>query len=94
MRTLKISHDAEKAWSGLQAKQYKQIGNTVLALLKDPLPPDSSLLKGATRGERSVDIGEFRVIYTFDADAVSVLVIGKRNDNEVYKLWSRQKGAG
>ena len=94
MRTLKISRDAEKAWSGLQAKQYKQIGNTILALLKDPAPPDSLLLKGATRGERRVDIGEFRVIYTFDDDVVSVLVIGKRNDNEVYKLWNRKKGAG
>jgi len=94
MRTLKLSHDAEKAWSGLQAKQYKQIGNAVLALLKDPVPMDSLLLKGATRGERRVDIGEFRVIYTFDDDVVNVLVIGKRNDNEVYKLWNRQKGAG
>lgn len=88
---LEITKQADKFWSDLQAKQYKQIGKTVLGLLKEPHPHDSAELKGAENGERRVDVGEYRVVYTFEGDTISILVIGLRNDGDVYKIWERMK---
>ena len=75
--------------SALQSKQFKQVGTAMLGLLHDPLPHDSASLQGATHGERRVDVGEYRIIYSIDGDTVEVLVIGKRNDDGVCKKWAR-----
>jgi mRNA interferase RelE/StbE len=88
---LEITKQAHKFLSDLQAKQYKQIGNTILGLLKEPYPHDSAELKGAEKGERRVDVGEYRVVYSVENDTVSILVIGARNDGDVYKIWDRMK---
>lgn len=89
MHKLTMTKTAYKALSGLDAKQYKQVGKTVFNLLSDPEPHDSQPLKGAENGERRVDAGEYRIIYSFSEDIVQVLVIGKRNDDEVYEIWKR-----
>lgn len=91
MAKLAITRQAEKFWSELQPKQYKQVGRTVVGLLKEHCPHDSADLKGALKGERRVDIGEYRIIYSVDGDLVSILVIGLRNDDDVYKIWERSK---
>lgn len=88
---LAISNTAEKALRNLQAKQYKQVGQSIFSLLSNPTPHDSAALKGAQRGERRVDVGEYRIIYSMEGDTLLVLVIGKRNDSEVYKIWERLK---
>lgn len=90
MKKLTISKDAEKVWKSLDAKQYKQVGTAIMDLLSNSRPHDSTALKNARAGERRVDVGEYRIIYTDAADEVSVLVLGKRNDAEVYKTWSRK----
>ena len=90
MKKIKITKDASKAWSGLDAKQYKQIGATIMDLLQDPMPHDSQQLKGALNGERRVDMGEYRIIYAIVDDVIEILVIGKRNRDEVYKKWGRK----
>jgi mRNA interferase RelE/StbE len=51
--------------------------------------PRQSIFKGSKKGERRVDVGEYRIIYCDDADNVEVLVIGKRDGSEAYKLWER-----
>lgn len=86
---LEITKAAIKFLDGLDGKQYKQVVGTVLSLLKNPLPNDSSNLKGAKNGEKRVDIGEYRIIYTFNNQLVSILIIGKRNGDEVYKKWNQ-----
>ena len=91
MRKLALTHSAEKFWSGLDPKPYKQIGRAVLGLLRDPEPHDSSLLKGAKNRERRIDAGEYRIVYAVTDDTIEVLVIGKRNDSDVYKQWERIK---
>lgn len=72
---------------GLPGKQFKQVAGTVLGLLKNPEPHDSKQLAGYPY--RRVDIGEYRIVYEAAADEVRVLLIGKRNDDEVYKLLKR-----
>ena len=71
---------------GLQPKIVAQIAKKVLSLNLDPLPSDSKALTGYA-GLYRVDSGEYRIVYRFlpDEDLVEVVLVGKRNDDEVYK---------
>ncbi|MEG4285304.1 type II toxin-antitoxin system RelE/ParE family toxin [Microcoleus sp. A006_D1] len=75
---------------GLQPKIAAQIAKKVLALNVDPLPNDSKQLIGSP-GYYRVDSGEYRIVYNFnpDEDLVEVILVGKRNDDEVYKKLER-----
>lgn len=77
----------------LQPKITAQIAKKVLALNLDPLPSDSKELKGYP-GYYRVDSGEYRIVYRFDPDEdlVEVILVGKRNDDEVYKQLNRLLG--
>jgi mRNA interferase RelE/StbE len=57
-------------------------------LLENPKPQDSLTLKGYSDYYR-IDVGEYRVIYSFSAKWVKIAVVGKRNDDEVYKKFER-----
>ncbi len=87
MRTLSLSRDAFKFLEDLQAKQFRQVAMKALSLLTDPAPSDSSQLKG--HDYYRVDVGEYRIVYEFDEKTVSIILIGKRNDDEVYKALKR-----
>ncbi len=75
---------------GLQPKIAGQIAKKVLALNVDPLPNDSKQLIGYP-GYYRVDSGEYRIVYNFnpDEDLVEIILVGKRNDDEVYKKLER-----
>lgn len=91
MLKLAITNTAEKFLAALQAKQYKQVGSAIFGLLRNPEPHDSKQLTAAKDGERRVDVGEYRIVYAVLGETVQILVIGKRNDDEVYKMWNRSK---
>jgi mRNA interferase RelE/StbE len=78
---------------GLQPKIAAQIAKKVFALNIDPLPTDSKSLKGYP-GLYRVDLGEYRIVYRFDveADVIQILLVGKRNDDEVYKQLKQLMG--
>lgn len=78
---------------GLQPKIAAQIAKKVMSLSIDPLPADYKELTGYA-GYYRVDSGEYRIIYRFNADAdlVEVILVGKRNDDEVYKKLKRLLG--
>jgi mRNA interferase RelE/StbE len=88
---LTMTKQALKACENLDAKQYRQVVSGIFGLLANPEPHDSQQLRGASRGERRLDVGEYRVIYAVNGETVEVLVIGKRNGDEVYKIWERMK---
>ena len=75
---------------GLQPKVAAQIAKKALSLNIDPLPNDSKQLKGYPNFYR-VDTGEYRIVYRFIAkdDLVEIILVGKRNDDEVYKKLNR-----
>ncbi len=75
---------------GLQPKIAAQLAKKALALNIDPLPPDSKALKGYSDLFR-VDSGEYRIVYRYlsQDDLVTILLVGKRNDDEVYKQLKR-----
>lgn len=76
---------------GLQPKIAAQIAKKVLSLNIDPLPSDTKALTDYP-GYYRVDSGEYRIVYRFDIDAdlVEVILVGKRNDDEVYKQLRRR----
>lgn len=88
MRKLDMSRDAYKFLVDLDAKQYKQVANKMLALMVDATPADANSLKGYDY--RRVDSGEYRVVYKFDAETIYVVLIGKRNGDEVYEKLKRK----
>jgi len=55
--------------------------------MEDPEPPDSSQLIGYPY--RRADIGEYRIIYRVEEDCLKVALVGKRNDDEIYRQLSR-----
>ncbi|MBV8772776.1 MAG: type II toxin-antitoxin system RelE/ParE family toxin [Deltaproteobacteria bacterium] len=52
--------------------------------MQNVTPYDSKPLVGYEPFWR-VDIGEYRIVYRFDDDSVYVALVGKRNDDEVYR---------
>jgi mRNA interferase RelE/StbE len=84
MLKLEIKRPAYNCLIELQAKQFKQVMLSIIRLTKDPYPNDSQKLAGYPYYR--VDVGEFRVIYDIeDKETVRIILVGKRNDDEVYK---------
>jgi len=88
MRKLNMDRDAAKYLQELDAKQYKQVASKILSLMGDATPNDYSQLKGYAYSR--VDSGEYRIVYRFDADTVYIVLIGKRNGDEVYEKLKRK----
>ena len=88
MLSVKFSKLASKFFKKLPPKQKRQVSVKALSLKDDPLPPDSKPLKGYS-GYFATDIGEYRIIYTILEPEVRVELIGKRNDDEVYRKFKR-----
>jgi mRNA interferase RelE/StbE len=89
MKSLKITNQATSFLESLDAKQFRQVLKKILSLMQDSMPQDSAGLGGAKNGERRVDSGEYRIIYKTSETEIDVQVIGKRNDDEVYRIWKR-----
>jgi len=88
MLKLKISNRAEKFLRGLPAKHQRQISSKILELKQIGHLSDSIKLKGE-RWYRT-DSGEYRIIYDIEDDCLlMVVIIGKRNDDDVYKQLKR-----
>ena len=88
MYKLDITKSAGKFIATLQAKQYRQVVNTIFKLRENPEPHDSEQLTGSPEYRR-IDIGEYRIIYRIETDTLKIAVVGKRNDDEVYKQFTR-----
>lgn len=87
MLTAELSHRAKRFLARLPEKQRQQVSKKILRLLEYPRPPDSKKLKGFPF--LSAHSGEYRIIYNFDQSTLRVELIGKRNDDEVYRELNR-----
>jgi mRNA interferase RelE/StbE len=83
MLKLLPTKDARKFLDALPPKQFRQIMLRVLKLLENPQPQDSEQMTGYPFLRN--DIGEYRIVYDVQGDTLRLLVVGKRNDSEVYK---------
>ena len=86
---LDLTKDALEFVEELDPKRFKQVVNKTLSLLQNPYPHDSTKLLGYSEYFR-VDIGEYWIIYRLHDDTINVALIGKRNDDEVYKQFERK----
>lgn len=87
MYSLMVDKRALTAMRNLTPKVYRKIANKIFQLQFDPCPPDSKKIEGGLR----VDSGEYRIYYEVNDDEgqIAVLLIGKRNDDEVYRRLKR-----
>lgn len=83
MLKLLVSKKAQKFLDDLPPKQFRQIVKKVFALLENPKPHDSEELRGYPFLRN--DIGEYRIIYDVQGDTLRLILVGKRNDDEVYR---------
>jgi mRNA interferase RelE/StbE len=89
MLKLKLSSDADAFLATTLPKHQRQIVAKVQSLRNDPVPPDSIVVKGTGRFRRA-SVGEYRVVYRVEDDVLFVALIGKRNDDEVYRRFGKQ----
>jgi mRNA interferase RelE/StbE len=80
-----LSKDSKKFIEKLAAKQAKQIVIKIKELMLTPYPNDSKKLKGVQTEYYRVDVGEFRIIYEIEKENILIILVGKRNDNDVVR---------
>jgi mRNA interferase RelE/StbE len=83
-----LSNDAVRFLKKRDFKQFMQIFQAVTQLCNDPRPNDSIAMGNSTHFRK--DVGEYRVIYSFDQKTLNVAVIGNRNDGAAYKEFDRK----
>ncbi len=88
MLRIKLSGDAAKFIVKLPPKQRRQVKQKLAALRHDPAPPDVGPVKGTSW--LRTDIGEYRIVYRVEGDTLLVPIVGKRNDDEVYRRLRRK----
>ncbi len=90
MLKLSLSSEADKFVAKREPKHQRQIYTRIQALREDPSPSDAKSL-GHLGGKFSrVDTGEYRIIFRIEGETLHVPVVGKRNDDEVYRRLKRK----
>ena len=87
---LELTNDARSFLEDLQPKQYKQVAGKNFELLRNPYPQDAKHIKGM-KGYRRVTSGEFRIAYTVVNETIKIALVGKRNDDEIYRILERKR---
>lgn len=87
MRTLDLNPNIPKFLATLPPKHFRQLVSKIFELLSNPTPHDAAQLKGYPYYR--TDVGEYRIIYQFTETVVIIRLVGKRNDDDVYKALQR-----
>ncbi len=74
----------------LPPKHERQVVARIVLLAENPFATDSKKISGSPY--LRVDSGEYRVIYQLVGDVLSVVLVGKRNDDEIYRRLRRMLG--
>jgi mRNA interferase RelE/StbE len=82
------SKQALKFLEHLTPKNGRKIAAKLFQLRQDPYPGDAKQLKGQPYWRATA--GEYRIIYRVEGDTLRVVLIGKRNDDEVYRELRRR----
>ncbi|NUM88728.1 MAG: type II toxin-antitoxin system RelE/ParE family toxin [Bdellovibrionales bacterium] len=88
MLKIDLSKRAGKFLQKLPGKQARQLAIKIQSLRSHPEPPDSLPQKGHAPFRRA-DAGEYRIIYFVESDTLVVILVGKRNDDEICKQLKR-----
>ena len=85
-----LTKDSRKFIEKLGEKNARQIAIKIKELSSFGHLNDSKPLKGSKENYYRTDVGEFRIIYRHQEEDLEILLVGKRNDNEVYNLFKRK----
>lgn len=88
MLELHLAKEVEKFLLKIPKKHAQQLARKIQQLRADPQPQDAQQLKGYPF--MRADSGEYRIIYELPHDSLRILLIGKRNDDEVYRKLKRK----
>jgi mRNA interferase RelE/StbE len=89
MLKLDLSKKAAKFLKKLPPKHGRQLALKIHSLQENPYPHDYSHLKGSLGNYLRVGAGEYRIIYEVIGDTLYVILVGKRNDDEIYGQMQR-----
>lgn len=87
---LELTNDSRSFLEGLPSKQYKQVASKIFELLRNPYPQDAKHIRGL-QGYRRITSGEFRIVYSVDGETIRIALVGKRNDDEIYRILNRKR---
>lgn len=87
---LELDNDARSFLRTLPSKQYKQVASKIFELLRNPYPHDAKHIKGLS-GYRRITSGEFRIVYAVVGETIRIALVGKRNDDEIYRILARKR---
>ena len=88
MLSVNLSRQSAKFLKKLTTKHARQVAAKITELRSNPYPQDSRKLKGYAY--HRTDIGEYRIVYQVEKNVLGILLIGKRNDDEIYKKLKRK----
>lgn len=90
MLLIDLKPKAKKFINTLPPKHKRQVKDSILSLRETPVPHDSKKLLGYEDYIR-IDIGEYRIIYRYEVDKklITVVLVGKRNDDDIYRIAKR-----
>lgn len=90
MTNIDLKPRAKRFIQTLPPKHQRQIKDYILSLQNNPQPHDSRPLIGYAPYLRA-DTGEYRIIYRYESkkDLVTVVLVGKRNGDEIYRIAKR-----
>jgi len=91
MLRLEFTVDALKFLQNIERKHAGQIALRLLQLLAVPDAQDVRPLKGALREYRRATVGEYRIVFFVEGNLLRVVLIDRRNDDEVYKSLKRKR---
>lgn len=84
MPTIRIKAIAEKDIRSLPPPIRERLTQTILSLRETPFPLGSQKLRGMDRHYR-LRIGDYRILYEFDAAAGSVTIYRVKHRREAYR---------
>ena len=90
MMKIILSKSSEAFLNRLPEKHLQQILMRLEDLAKNPPPLDQVALKGNLRNYSRISSGEYRIIFTIADNNLQIVLVGKRNDAEIYNILSRK----
>ncbi len=87
MLRIDIARRVEKFQSRQPSKHRRQIAERILALAVEPMAQDTKALQGSDF--RRADRGEYRIVCRLAGQVLQIVLVGKRNDDEVYRQLKR-----
>jgi mRNA interferase RelE/StbE len=88
MLKVQLNKQAAAFLGTIPAKHARQIAERITALRSDPASVLSEDLKGFAPFRRFKS-GEYRVVFFIADNTVHIPVVGKRNDDDIYKQIAR-----